>query len=369
MNATANTNKGFKDYALGVTVSDKWNRPWKIVDVETRRSARGYQVREFILEDSAGRRCRKTSRGITLFSKGRPVTYHTSPVAVVAEPPKPEPLPELAKFPAGKLRHANYEPLLRAVSKRENVWLVGPAGTGKSTAAANVAEDLDLPFYPISFGAQTSEAKLLGYKDATGTVVRTPLREAFEHGGVALFDEIDAASPGVLVVLNSCLANDVVGFPDGAVKKHPDFVAIAGANTTGQGANRQYVGRQQIDTATLDRFVYLDWDTDPVLIAAKAGLPLSALDGLAKPRSARLERSPSPERIESLAAQFATECVRIINAIEAFGGTLRVHVGNRAILHGTDLIRAGFTKEAALDAAVWKGLDRDTRKKIELAAS
>jgi cobaltochelatase CobS len=53
----------------------------------------------------------------------------------------------------------------------------------------------------------------MGYMDAHGKLVRTLLREAYEHGGVFLLDEIDAGNPGVLTVLNALLANGQVGFP------------------------------------------------------------------------------------------------------------------------------------------------------------
>ena len=45
--------------------------------------------------------------------------------------------------------------------------------------------------------------------------------------------------------------------------KHEDFVAIGAANTFGAGADAQYVGRNALDAATLDRFrvgmVYMDY--------------------------------------------------------------------------------------------------------------
>jgi len=46
--------------------------------------------------------------------------------------------------------------------------------------------------------------------------------------------------------------------------RHPDFICIAAANTFGRGADRQYVGRNQLDESTLDRFrigtVPMDYD-------------------------------------------------------------------------------------------------------------
>jgi hypothetical protein len=73
-----------------------------------------------------------------------------------------------------------------------------------------------------------------------------------------LFDEIDAADANVLLVINSALANGHMSVPNRPEKptaeRHPDFVCIAAANTFGRGADRQYVGRSELDESTLDRF-------------------------------------------------------------------------------------------------------------------
>ena len=105
------------------------------------------------------------------------------------------------------VQHSSFEALLRIVAQRVNVWLPGPAGSGKTSAAAAVSEALTLPSYAVSVGPQTSQSQLLGYYDANGKYVTTQLRQAFEHGGVFLLDEVDAGSPAVLVTINALLAN------------------------------------------------------------------------------------------------------------------------------------------------------------------
>lgn len=166
------------------------------------------------------------------------------------------------------LKHYQLDGLIKVVNANLPVMMVGMAGTGKTKAASQVAEALGLSFYCQSVGSQTSKSDLLGYMDANGKYVATSFRKAYEEGGVYLMDEIDAGNSNVLVVLNSALANGVCSFPDGMVARHDDFRFIATANTYGDGANREYVGRNRLDAATLDRFVVLDWLIDTKLEGA-----------------------------------------------------------------------------------------------------
>lgn len=160
------------------------------------------------------------------------------------------------------LRHKQLEQLISYSMLRISPLLVGMAGTGKTHAAEQVATALSLPFFSISVGAQTTKTDIMGYTDANGRYVRTHFREAYENGGVFLMDEIDAGNANVLITINAALSNGLAAFPDMMVKKHDDFVFIASANTFGNGANRQYVGRNQLDAATLDRFAILEWLID-----------------------------------------------------------------------------------------------------------
>lgn len=128
-----------------------------------------------------------------------------------------------------------------------------------------------MPFYCKSVCAQTSKAELLGFINANGNYIITEFRKAYEFGGVFVLDEVDAGNPNVLAVLNSALSNSVCSFADLMVKKHEDFVLIACANTFGFGSDRQYVGRNQLDAATLDRFSVIEFNYDETLEIALSG--------------------------------------------------------------------------------------------------
>jgi hypothetical protein len=179
------------------------------------------------------------------------------PLMVLRDQDDPVPFTEKA--------HRAFPDMMRALSTGFPVMLVGPAGSGKTYAAAQAARAMDLDFYAISVGSQTSKIDLLGYLNAAGDYVSTQFRQCYEHGGVFLMDEIDAGNPNVLIVLNSALSSHACAFPDGMVPKHHRFIFIGTANTYGMGANRQYVGRNQIDAATLDRFITVDWPVDEAM--------------------------------------------------------------------------------------------------------
>jgi MoxR-like ATPase len=167
--------------------------------------------------------------------------------------------------------HQTFEDLLLVVSQRDHVMLVGPAGTGKTSGAKSVAKALGLAWSYWASNPRVTASALLGFMDANGQYVRTQFREAYEHGGVFILDEVDNAAPDLLTALNGAIENGAASFPDGIIERHPDFVVVATANTYGKGADRIYSGRQQLDGATLDRFIVLDWGYDLSLERQLAG--------------------------------------------------------------------------------------------------
>ena len=93
--------------------------------------------------------------------------------------------------------------------------------------------------------------------DANGNFHETEFYKAFKNGGIFMLDEIDASIPEVLIILNAAIANRYFDFPNGKIEAHPDFRVIAAGNTFGTGASYTYVGRNQLDGASLDRFALI----------------------------------------------------------------------------------------------------------------
>lgn len=212
-----------------------------------------------------------------------------------------------------------------------NVALVGPAGCGKTTLAEQISVKLGVRFFFT--GAINSEYKLTGFIDAQGRTVRTVFREAYEHGGLFLFDEVDASLPGAVLSFNSALANGYMDFPDACVPKHKDFYAIAAANTYWNGATREYVGRNQLDGATLDRFAFITMDYDE-----------------------EMEKLISSDQTWVNYVQRVRKEVRRLK--------LRHIVSPRASIMGSKLLEAGSSEAETCRLSLWKGLDQTQVDKI-----
>lgn len=133
-----------------------------------------------------------------------------------------------------------------------NIWMVGPAGCGKSTIARNTAKELDVPYLCISCGIGTSATEFTGYKYPNREA--TKFAEFYAKKSIILIDEMTALDPSVAQVINAALANGEIETTTGTVLRHPECIIIATSNTFGNGADRQYVANNQLDASTIDRF-------------------------------------------------------------------------------------------------------------------
>jgi MoxR-like ATPase len=166
---------------------------------------------------------------------------------------------EKVVLPANEITHDKFETILKFVKADEPVMMVGPAGSGKNIIVGQIAKALDLDFYFSN--AITEEYKLTGFIDAMGKYHETEFFRAFTKGGIFFLDEMDASIPETLVILNAAIANRYFDFPHlGKVKAHENFRVIAAGNTFGHGATYQYVGRNQLDAASLNRFAVVEID-------------------------------------------------------------------------------------------------------------
>lgn len=238
--------------------------------------------------------------------------------------------------------HKHFEQILKLVTNYDSIglWpmLVGPAGSGKTSLASQIAKVLELPFYAMS--AIRQEHKIFGYVDAKGEYVNTLFYDAWTEGGVILLDEWDASSPNVTTDINMALANNLCPFPDGMEKRHKDCIVIAAANTVGKGADRIYTGRNALDGASLDRFACFEMDYDESV-----------------EESMLYDDSPESKDWYTTILRLRSNMLR---------NKVRHVISPRATKAGSAAIALGvMTKEEALESFVWKGLSEDDRRKCE----
>jgi hypothetical protein len=249
----------------------------------------------------------------------------------------------VATLPTKGVVHRQFHKVAAAMSLRDNVYLVGPAGTGKTTIPSQVAEAMGLRFAALSCGVTDAKFDYAGYRDGNGNYNGTLFRDYWQNGGVLLLDEFDNSSPELPIVLNSALANGYFTFPDGeTVAKHDDTIIVTAANTFGTGANAQYVGRSPIDAATLDRFTFIEIDLDEAVEDAM----VAAIGA------------------DAAVAREWVHVVRKARTNVAKHG-LRVMVTPRATVGGLKLLATGaFTVREAFNARVAKGLDAQQYDKV-----
>jgi cobaltochelatase CobS len=223
--------------------------------------------------------------------------------------------------------HEKFDQVLQLVQLGKAVYLYGPSGTGKNIIAHQIAKALQLDFYFNN--AVQNGFSLEGYTDANGKYIETEFYRAFTKGGVYMLDEMDASVAEVLILLNAALANGYFTFPGiGQVKAHKDFRVIAAGNTKGSGASREYNSRNELDQATLNRFLFVEINY-----------------------STQIENSLTTNA-ELL--DFAREFRK---AIKHCG--IKKVVSYREIINMRDLIQVGWDFKDVLDVALIKGLDRD----------
>jgi len=230
-------------------------------------------------------------------------------------------------------QHMTFSDLVTYVGAGVNVMMVGPAGGFKTSAAESLAKAMNLECNICPLGPMTSKSDLVGYMNGLGEYVTTLMRKTFEFGGICLLDEIDASNPAGLTIANGMLANALAGFADGMVQRHPDCHFIAAGNTFGKGADAKYVGRAQLDAATLDRWVNLVWEYDWDLTRLYAG------------------NDEWTNYVQSLSRAVDTS------------GVLEV-IGPRKAIDGAKLLAVGVPREKVERNVIWNPIKEDDRVQI-----
>lgn len=247
----------------------------------------------------------------------------------------------------GKRRHRQYDDLLAILGCGYNVYLHDPPeggggpGSGKSTAAMQVADDFGIQYVYIPLGPATPESRIFGYMDVNGKFVETPFYRAYTSGGVICIEEMDNASAALLTQLNVALENSHCSFPNGVQKRHEKCLIVGTGNTCGRGANPTFPERRPFDGAFAERFIYLAWSYDPSL----------------ESDIARAEWDHDNAELWTMWVQSVRQFVS--------RERLRVIASPRASQRGARLLSIGkWTPEKIAEMTIFRGIDNDTQKKI-----
>lgn len=145
-----------------------------------------------------------------------------------------------------------------ALGIRDNlaVLLIGESGTGKTSAIRYLAAQTNNPLRRVNLNGGTTADELVGRQmiNEKGTYwVDGVLTEAMRRGEWIVLDEINAALPEVLFVLQSVLDDDgylVLNEKDDKeiVHKNPNFRVFATCNPP------EYAGTKEMNKALLSRF-------------------------------------------------------------------------------------------------------------------
>lgn len=181
------------------------------------------------------------------------------------------------------------------VSERKPVLLTGHAGTGKTSIVQQFAAIVERPFIRVNMNGQTTISDFVGYNTViNGNVefIYGVLPLAMKNGYWLCIDEIDAAEPEILTVLNPVteVGGSLMLKEKGCeiIVPHKGFRIFATANTVGcmEEYRHIYQGTNQMNRALLDRFrsyhvPYLTPDKEEKVLSQKVpDCPPVAAEGL-----------------------------------------------------------------------------------------
>jgi len=251
----------------------------------------------------------------------RPVQISIGPITLPAITGQHERFSRMARWLNLRVKSDKGE-----ILSRTHCLLIGPAGTGKTTAAVAFARMMNLDLYaqPLTVDA----FGVTGFISPNGEIIETEFSRAWKNGGVLLWDELSMSAKDAIGALNSALANGFIALPGvGNVKAHPDFYFIAGDNSD-TGASALFSARELLDGATLDRFIRLDWPVDL--------------------------------KLEQNLCNGYTDWLMAVRAIRAFIAQRDIaHVGatSRAVIMGAQALQAGcFSRLEILEDTCRKGV-------------
>ncbi len=237
--------------------------------------------------------------------------------------------------------HEQFKEVLGALLTKEPVYLWGTASGGKTTmykqlsASLSAIQETDIPL--ITSVQLFTQFEIVGYKDATGTMVNTIFRKWFEDGGLLAIDEFDRSTAKALTALNQMIENRFFTFPDNdepqAMNDNSFFIASGNTPLNGNGSGK-YSAAEAIDGATRDRFIAIEFKFD--------------------------------KHIETIMSSNNNEWLNTVRTIRASAVELGIEiiVSTRPIRQGAKLLAAGWNRSKVIESTILKGLASEQAVKL-----
>lgn len=175
------------------------------------------------------------------------------------------------------------KPLTQSLLADDRMLVVGHTGCGKSSLIMQLAARLNWPVSRVNLNGETSVSDFVGQWTVSNKTMEYAygvLPTAMKEGRILLLEEIDAADPGVLFVLQNVLEeNGTLVLTDKGgevIRPHEKFRIVATANTLGLGDDTGlYTGTRVLNASHLDRWTvvyeldHLPKDEEAALLCAK----------------------------------------------------------------------------------------------------
>ena len=179
--------------------------------------------------------------------------------------------------------HAYLDRVVKLVAAGIPVYLWGPAGSGKTTAAMQVAKALSRESEIDTLDPSTFRSMIQGYMTPDGKPVHTSFTRCWTEGKLYVADETDNGPGHVQTLFNSALANGHAPLAWGNMERGANFGFVGTGNTPG-APTRAFPDRRPMSAAFKDRLYFVYWPIDPRIEAEIGQTGLSTTLPARKPR-------------------------------------------------------------------------------------
>lgn len=245
-----------------------------------------------------------------------------------------------------KNAHFYFARLVRLVKAGVPVYLWGPAGSGKTTAALQAAEALGIDAEIDTLDPTTFRSMIQGYMTPSGEPVHTAFTRCWTGGKGYVPDETDNAPGHVQTLFNSALANGHAPLAWGNVARKDGFLFIGTGNTPGR-PTREFPDRKPMSAAFADRLYFIHWPLDPAIECRLAGLPIPARPEVA---SKKIDKQTWVTFVQRIREWSLTNAPTLM-------------VTPRASIVGLTALSLGESPEQVADGLIFRGADKDLRDK------